>query len=46
MGEARRGEWISELDFEVPVVEGKIEPGVEYLFWVGCTGALEDRRKG
>jgi Fe-S oxidoreductase len=45
MGEARRADWIGELDFEVPVVEGKIEPDVEYLFWVGCAGALEDRAK-
>jgi Fe-S oxidoreductase len=45
MGDARRTDWIGELDFEVPVVDGKIEPDVEYLFWVGCAGALEDRAK-
>jgi Fe-S oxidoreductase len=45
MGEARRAEWITELDFEVPVVDGKIDPEIEYLFWVGCAGALEDRAK-
>jgi Fe-S oxidoreductase len=45
MGEMRRGDWIGELDFEVPVVEGKIDPEIEYLFWVGCAGALEDRAK-
>jgi Fe-S oxidoreductase len=45
MGEARRAEWMTELDFEVPVVDGKIEPDVEYLFWVGCAGALEDRAR-
>jgi len=45
MGEARRAEWMTELDFEVPVVDGKIEADVEYLFWVGCAGALEDRAK-
>jgi Fe-S oxidoreductase len=45
MGEARRAEWISELDFEVPVVDGKIPDGTEYLFWVGCAGALEDRAR-
>jgi Fe-S oxidoreductase len=45
MGEARRAEWITELDFEVPVVAGKIDPAIEYLFWVGCAGALEDRAK-
>ncbi|HEX3492594.1 MAG TPA: (Fe-S)-binding protein [Streptosporangiaceae bacterium] len=45
MGEDKRLEWISELDFEVPVVDGKIGDEVEYLFWVGCAGALEDRAK-
>ena len=45
MGQARRAEWMTELDFEVPVADGKIEPDVEYLFWVGCAGALEDRAK-
>jgi Fe-S oxidoreductase len=45
MGGARRAEWMTELDFEVPVVDSKIEEGVEYLFWVGCAGALEDRAR-
>ena len=45
MGQTRRGDWIGELDFEVPVVDGKIGEDVEYLFWVGCAGALEDRAK-
>jgi Fe-S oxidoreductase len=45
MGEMRRGDWIGELDFEVPVVDGKIGDDVEYLFWVGCAGALEDRAR-
>ena len=45
MGGARRADWIGELDFEVPVVDGKIDPDVEYLFWVGCAGALEDRAR-
>ena len=45
MGGARRADWIGELDFEVPVVDGTIEPDVEYLFWVGCAGALEDRAR-
>ena len=45
MGAARRAEWITELDFEVPVAEGTIGPEIEYLFWVGCAGALEDRAK-
>jgi Fe-S oxidoreductase len=45
MGGTRRGDWIGELDFEVPVVDGKIGDDIEYLFWVGCAGALEDRAK-
>jgi Fe-S oxidoreductase len=45
MGAARRADWIGELDFEVPVVDGKLDPDVEYLFWVGCAGALEDGAK-
>ena len=45
MGQAKRAEWIGELDFEVPVVDGAIGEDVEYLFWVGCAGALEDRAR-
>jgi Fe-S oxidoreductase len=45
MGESKRADWISEVDFEVPVVDGTIGDDVEYLFWVGCAGALEDRAK-
>jgi len=45
MGEAKRAEWITELDFEVRVIDGPIGDDVEYLFWVGCAGALEDRAK-
>src|SRR5690606_7717909 len=45
MAEDKRLDWISEVDFEVPVVEDKLPEGTEYLFWVGCAGALEDRAK-
>jgi Fe-S oxidoreductase len=45
MAEDRRADWITELDFEVPVVDGEIGEGIEYLYWVGCAGALEDRAK-
>jgi Fe-S oxidoreductase len=45
MGANRRADWITELDFEVPVVDDKIGDDVEYLFWVGCAGALEDRAR-
>ena len=45
MGEAARAGWITELDFEIPVIDGVIGDDIEYLFWVGCAGALEDRAK-
>jgi Fe-S oxidoreductase len=45
MPEMKRAEWITEMDFEIPVVDGKIGDDVEYLYWVGCAGALEDRAK-
>jgi Fe-S oxidoreductase len=45
MAEDKRLEWITELDFEVPVLDGAIPADTEYLYWVGCAGALEDRAK-
>jgi Fe-S oxidoreductase len=49
MNAAKRNDWISEVDFEVPVFgaegEDEIPADVEYLFWVGCAGAYEDRAK-
>ncbi|MEV4311663.1 (Fe-S)-binding protein [Actinocrispum sp. NPDC049592] len=35
--------WTEGLDFEVPVFDGSDD--FEYLFWVGCAGAFEDRAK-
>ena len=40
-----RNDWMEGLPFEVRVVDGEIPDEVEYLFWVGCAGALEDRSK-
>jgi Fe-S oxidoreductase len=42
-----RTAWIDELDFDVPVVGETLDDisDVEYLYWVGCAGALEDRAK-
>jgi Fe-S oxidoreductase len=45
MGAAKRAEWMEGLGFEVPVVDGPVGDDVEYLFWVGCAGALEDRAR-
>jgi Fe-S oxidoreductase len=47
MNASSREDWTQGLGFEVR----KVEPGaplpddVDYLFWVGCAGALEDRSK-
>ncbi|GGK23129.1 Fe-S oxidoreductase [Streptomyces camponoticapitis] len=47
----QRLEWTKELQqeagFEVPVVGRDVEDlsEVDYLYWVGCAGALEDRAK-
>jgi Fe-S oxidoreductase len=38
-----RSDWVKGLDFEVPRVEDGGE--FEYLFWVGCAGAFDDRAK-
>ena len=45
MAEDKRAEWITELDFDVQVLDGKIPADTEYLFWVGCAGALDDRAR-
>ena len=45
LGAAKRLEWTENLGFEVPVVDGPIPEGIEYLFWVGCAGALDERAR-
>ena len=47
LNDSAREEWTADLDFEVRRVEPgeSIPSDVEYLFWVGCAGALEDRSK-
>jgi Fe-S oxidoreductase len=42
-----RTNWIDEVDFDVPVYGQDVDSfdGFEYLFWVGCAGAYEDRAK-
>ena len=45
LGQSHRLEWTDGLDFEVPVVDGVIPEEVEYLFWVGCAGALDERAR-
>ena len=40
-----RLEWAKDLPFDVPVVGNDVEDltAVDYLFWVGCAGAYDDR---
>ena len=47
MSPTARLDWTKGLDFEVKVVGESIESldEVEWLFWVGCAGAYEDRAK-
>lgn len=42
-----RTNWIDEVDFDVPVYGQDVESfdGYEYLFWVGCAGAYDDKAK-
>jgi len=42
-----RLDWAKGLTFDVPVVGTDVEDarGLDYLFWVGCAGAYEDRAK-
>jgi Fe-S oxidoreductase len=40
-----RNAWISECDFPIRVIDGALPDDVEYLFWVGCAGAYEERAK-
>ncbi|HEY1223488.1 MAG TPA: (Fe-S)-binding protein [Acidimicrobiales bacterium] len=43
LGASKRTEWLSALDFDVPIVEGSIPEDIEYLYWVGCAGSLDER---
>lgn len=42
-----RTSWIDEVDFDVPIYGEDVESfdGFEYLFWVGCAGAYDDKAK-
>ncbi|MGQ0466916.1 MAG: (Fe-S)-binding protein [Sporichthyaceae bacterium] len=45
MPKRMRTEWTKDLGFEVPVVGKDVEDlsEVEWLFWVGCAGSLDDK---
>lgn len=47
MSPKNRMDWAKDLDFEVKQVGVDVEDldEVEWLFWVGCAGAYEDRAK-
>ncbi|OIQ75755.1 lactate utilization protein A [mine drainage metagenome] len=45
MNASSRNDWIKECDFPITIIDGEIPADVEYLFWVGCAGAYEDRAK-
>ncbi len=47
MSPTKRMEWANDLDFEVKQVGVDVEDldEVDWLFWVGCAGAYEDRAK-
>ncbi|MGO4750586.1 heterodisulfide reductase-related iron-sulfur binding cluster, partial [Streptomyces sp. 2MCAF27] len=47
LAKKQRLAWTKEVEFEVPVVGKDVEDlsEVDYLYWVGCAGALEDRAK-
>ncbi len=45
LGSAKRLEWADGLGFEVPVVAPGAAVEAEYLLWVGCAGAFDDRAK-
>jgi Fe-S oxidoreductase len=45
LGSSQRLAWTEDLGFDVPVVSSTIPDDVEYLFWVGCAGALDERAR-
>ncbi len=45
LGAQHRLDWTQGLGFEVAVVTDQVPDDVEYLFWVGCAGAFDDRAR-
>ena len=45
MNASVRTDWTKDLGFDVPVADGPLGDGVEYLYWVGCAAAFEDRAR-
>jgi Fe-S oxidoreductase len=40
-----RLDWTEGVEFDIPVVTDHIPDDIEWLYWVGCAGALDDRAK-
>ncbi len=40
-----RLDWAKGMEDDLVVVNGRIPPDVQYLYWVGCAGAFDDRAK-
>ena len=38
-----RMKWSEDLDFEVPLLDEKNKEEIDYLYWIGCAGAFDDR---
>ena len=38
-----RLDWTRNLPFDVPVFDGELSPQTEYLYWIGCAGAFDDK---
>ena len=45
LGSSHRLDWAKDLGFEAPVVTDVIPEGIDYLYWVGCAGALDERAR-
>jgi len=45
LGATKRTDWLAGLDFDVPLIDGPIPADMEYLYWVGCAGALDERAR-
>ena len=38
-----RLKWTEDLDFDVPVIDESNHEEYDYLYWIGCAGAFDDR---
>jgi Fe-S oxidoreductase len=47
VGQSAREEWMEKLDFDIPIAQPgtELDADIEYIFWTGCAGAVDDRSK-